>query len=147
MVQSLLEEFGGGGKEAEALGSSVVENKDAEIHLMGPTEAVCFRRGAAKLNYIAQDRGDIAYPSKEVSKKMAKPAVEDMIMLIRVVEYLRRYPRWAATYAWQSPPGSLFIQTAIGAAVLAPAGAHLAGWRCTAGIAFSAGRALNSWSR
>ena len=32
-------------------------------------------------------------------------------MLIRAVEYLRRYPRWVSTYHWQQAPGGLTIYT------------------------------------
>ena len=78
---------------------------------MTPEGAARFRRGAAKLNYIAQDRGDIAYTSKEISKRMARPEVGDEVMIVRAVEYLRRYPRWVSTYGWQSAPGGLTAYT------------------------------------
>ena len=78
---------------------------------MDDKQAARFRRGAAKLNYVAQDRGDMAYASKEVSKHMARPRVGDERALIRAVEYLRRYPRWVSRYLWQGAPGGLTVYT------------------------------------
>ena len=69
LVKGLLEEFGANGKSAETPGmpgaNKVVEDDEVEPVLMDPAQAARFRRGAAKLNYIAQDRSDVAYTSKE----------------------------------------------------------------------------------
>ena len=112
LVKGLVEEFGVGGRSAETPGmTKTAEDNLASPQLMTPAEAARFRRGAAKLNYIAQDRGDIAYASKEISKKMANPEDGDEKMLSRAVEYLRRYPRWVSCYAWQSNPGGLTVYT------------------------------------
>ena len=114
LIDGLLEEFGGNGKSAETPGVKNTEDSGVEGHprdLMVPSEAARFRRGAAKLNYIAQDRGDLAYASKEISKRMARPEVGDLKLVEGAVEYLRRYPRWVSSYAWQHPPGGLTVYT------------------------------------
>ena len=66
---------------------------DVEDHLeqMGPSEASRYRRGAAKLNYLSQDRVDIAFVSKEISRNMSSPKVGDDAMLKRVVRYLQQF--------------------------------------------------------
>ena len=92
LVKGLLEEYGTGNKCSETPGlpaaqkPEVVEGVDPV--LMDSSQAARFRRGAAKLNYIAQDRGDLAYASKEISKHMADPAVCDILPLKRLGRYL-----------------------------------------------------------
>ena len=76
---------------------------------MNPAEAARFRRGAAKLNYMAQDRADLAYASKEVSRHMAKPEQGDMNKLMRIIGYLRQFPRWVCSYPWQEAPRDLVV--------------------------------------
>ena len=109
LVRGLLEEYGEDGKDIETPGSK--EEKEVTEQPMSPQEAARFRRGAAKLNYVSQDRADLSYASKEVSRHMARPMVGDEAKLLRVIHYLRRYPRWVSTYAWQEPPGGLTIYT------------------------------------
>ena len=96
LVKGLLEEYGSGRKSAETPGlpgaAKLEKEEEVEAALMDSSQAARFRRGAAKLNYVAQDRGDVAYASKEMSKHMARPRLGDERMLIRAVEYLRSYP-------------------------------------------------------
>ena len=72
---------------------------------MEASEAARFRRGAAKANYLAQDRADLAYASKEVSRHMARPEKGDERNPLRIVSYIREHPRWLSTYQWQEAPG------------------------------------------
>ena len=55
--------------------------------------AARYRRSVAICNYLAQDRCDISYASKEVSRWMAQPRVEDEIKLKRLVRYLCHHRR------------------------------------------------------
>ena len=58
-VAALIEEFGLGeanGVEIPGIKADALEDVEA----MGKKEASLFRRGAAKLNYLSQDRVDIA---------------------------------------------------------------------------------------
>ena len=115
LIQGLLEEYASGSREAETPGLPMAHKLEKELGdeppLMDSAQAARFRRGAAKFNYIAQDRGDMAFASKEISKRMAKPRIGDERAIIRAVEYLRRYPRWIAAYLWQKAPGGLTIFT------------------------------------
>ena len=61
---------------------------------MKAAEASLYRRFAAKINYLSQDRPDIGYASKEVSRSMSKPIVGDEAKLKRVVRHLCKQPRW-----------------------------------------------------
>ena len=63
------------------------------------------------MNYLAQDRPDLGYASKEISRSMSRPQKGDMVKLKRAVRYLRAYPRWVVLYAWQQPTSALEVYT------------------------------------
>ena len=63
-----------------------------------PAEAAAYRRGTARMNYIAQDRADLSYASKELSRTMSKPVYGDVARLKRVIRYLFLNPRWVVVY-------------------------------------------------
>lgn len=65
--------------------------------------ATFYRRGVAKINYLAQDRGDLTFASKELSRCMSSPCESDLPGLRRVARYLKSHPTWDAKYAWQEP--------------------------------------------
>ena len=56
------------------------EKQDGKIE-MSPIEATKFRRGFAGVVYMAQDRLDLGYASKELAKKMARPKQGDEVAL------------------------------------------------------------------
>lgn len=60
---------------------------------MTATEATRFRRGVARVNYMAQDRCDLSVASKIMSQSMSNPLQGDDAMLKRVVWYILRFPR------------------------------------------------------
>ena len=103
LVKGLLEEYGSAGRRAETPGTK--EEAESSGEPMEGSEAARFRRGAAKVNYLAQDRADLAYASKEVSRHMARPEKGDERKLLRIVSYIREHPRWLSTYRWQEAPG------------------------------------------
>ena len=97
LVQGLLSEYDPDSKsEAETPGAKPEPESSEEP--MSSGDASRFRRGAAKLNYLAQDRVDMSCVSKEISRRMAKPCYGDEALLLRAVRYLRRYPQWVTSY-------------------------------------------------
>ena len=74
---------------------------DAE-ELLEATEARTFRALAARLNYLAQDRPDLQYAAKEVSRRMARPSHGDWKLLKRVGRYLVGAPRAVQSFEWQA---------------------------------------------
>ena len=76
---------------------------EEEAPEMEPRLATLYRRSAAKCNYVAQDRPDIAYAPKELNRSMAKPRKGDEIKLKRFARHLQKYPRCVLQYAWQEP--------------------------------------------
>ena len=151
LVKSILEEFGSSGKEVDTPGLPKGEKVELEegqepAAMDGPQDSK-FRRGAAKLNYGAQDRGDMAYASKDVSKRMAKPCLRDEKMLTTAIEYLRKHPRWVCMYEWQSPPKGFTIYTDSdwGGCTRTRRSTSGGGWPYMAHTASSRGQERNSW--
>ena len=102
--QILLEHFGfteesgaaafNGSREAK-------EETEEEEGAMEKSEATEFRGMVARLNYLAQDSPDLQYPSKEVSREMARPKVGAWKKLKKVVRYLLGRKAVVWQYRWQ----------------------------------------------
>ena len=76
------------------------ENKRQEggNEALDDKSATMFRRLAAMLNYMAQDRPDLSFASKEVSRCMAKPTQKDVVKLKRIIRYLSEAKRMHIKY-------------------------------------------------
>ena len=151
LVKSILEEFGSSGKEVDTpglpKGETVELEEGQEPAAMDGPQASNIRRGVAKLNYLAQDRGDMAYASKGVSKHMAKPCLRDKKMLTRAIEYLRKHPRWVCMYEWQSPTKgfTIYADSDWGGCTRTRRSTSGGGWPYMAHTASSRGQKRNSW--
>lgn len=66
-----------------------------------PKEAAQYRALAARLNYLALDRADVQFATKEVARHMASPSQGHLLLLKRVARYLLGAPRLVHTFAWQ----------------------------------------------
>ena len=55
----------------------------------------------ARANYLAVDRGDIAFCVKELARCMSSPSRQDWERLRRLAKYLRHEPRCVLWYAYQ----------------------------------------------
>ena len=84
----------------------------------------------------------MSYASKEVSRHMAKPEVGDMKKLLRVIGYLRQFPRWVCSYPWQEPPRDLIVYTDSDWG-----GCSRTRRSTSGGAAFHGGHCLVHWSR
>ena len=69
---------------------------------LGPREATQHRAMVARANYLAQDRTDIQYTVKELSRKFAEPCKADHKALKRLGRYLIGRERVRTLYRWQS---------------------------------------------
>ena len=76
---------------------------------LSPQEQKEYRRGAAMLNYVAQDRPDMPFAAKEVSRWMSAPTAGSAASFKRAVRYLRAQPRTRMWYEWQEPVSSLRV--------------------------------------
>ena len=67
------------------------------------SEATHYRMVAARANYLATDRTDIQFATKECCRGMATPQVQHLSSLKRLARYLLGKPRMIWKYAWQTP--------------------------------------------
>ena len=77
------------------------KNQEGDEEELGPMEATSYRGMSARANYLAQDRMDIQYAVKEISREMAKPTRGGMRKLKRLGRYLVGKPRVVTEYPWQ----------------------------------------------
>ena len=62
------------------------EWSDSDIKELDSRKASLYRALAARSNYMAQDRTDIRYSVKEVSRRMSKPRYCDWQALVRIAK-------------------------------------------------------------
>ena len=108
-VKILLEEWGmQNAKPLSSPGSALekpnARDKQREEEKLSPKESKDYRRAAARINYMALDRADLSYASKEASRGMANPTVGDCVRLKRILRYLQGHPRAINEFAWQELP-------------------------------------------
>jgi hypothetical protein len=88
--------------------AEIKEESDEKV----PEEEVKWYRGlAARCNYMTNDRPDMCYASKEMSRKMSSPGIVDVAKLRRVGKYLKSAPRVVQLFAWQNSGAELRVYT------------------------------------
>ena len=78
---------------------------------MTPSEQTRFRGTAARINFLAADRPDLQYASKETSRRMSCPTIGDWLLLKRVARYLVSHKRLVHTYEWQDEQPTVSVYT------------------------------------
>ena len=84
---------------------------DDEDELVG-RDATVYRALAARANYLAQDRSDIVYATKELTRQMSAPRNGDRRAMKRLARYLMKRPRVVTLYKYQTC--NKFIDTWVG---------------------------------
>ena len=74
-------------------------------------EATLYRGITARANYIAQDRMDIRYAVKEMSRHMAKPRRKDIAKIKRLARYLIGCPRMVQLFRRQKASKKIDVYT------------------------------------
>ena len=69
--------------------------------LMSPQDARRFRKAAATINYLAQDRPDLGVASSFCARSMANPRVGDEVRIKRCIRYLKGKPFLSIYYDQQ----------------------------------------------
>ena len=92
-----------GSNPVKTPGEAGRKGDEAENQELGKREAREFRGIAARATYLAQDRIDMQYAVKELSRGMAKPSEADMRRAKRLGRYLVGKARVVTEYPWQSP--------------------------------------------
>ena len=92
---------GGGEWPAE-----VVEWPEEEVvdEPLGPEDARTYRGVAARLNYVAPDRPDMAYAIEEAARDMSTPKQSSLAKLRKIGRYLIGKPRLVSKFKWQEWP-------------------------------------------
>ena len=92
----------GAAKPAAEVDAARSPQSDEDSPLTGD-EVGLFRSYAARANYLAMDRPDLAYPAKELCRRMKEPTKNDLVALRRIAQYLADSPRLVYTFVWQAP--------------------------------------------
>ena len=90
-----------------------LERFESTSFALTPDEATMYRALSARANYIAQDRPDIAFSTKELCREFAIPNKDSYVKLKRVCRYLVGLPRLVCNYHWQEEPDGVdtFVDT------------------------------------
>ena len=84
---------------------------DETNELLNYEEASEFRAQAARANYLAMDRPDIAFAAKECCRRMSAPTKADQGKIKRLARYLLGKPRLIYTYDWTDELGQTDVHT------------------------------------
>ena len=82
-----------------------------ESELLGSADARRYRAGAATVNYLSQDRPDLAVASCALARSMAAPRAGDVPRLKRVIRYLQQHPVGEHHFVWQEASQALTLWT------------------------------------
>ena len=76
-------------------------NRTSDYDELDDAQITRYRALVARANYLAVDRGDIAFCVKELPRCMSSPSRQDWDRLQRLARYLRHKPRCVLWYAYQ----------------------------------------------
>ena len=94
------------GREVE----EAINSENRLVHkVMNEIDAKRYRRGVARVNFMAQDRPDLSVSSRIMSQFMATPREGDEKLLKRVIRYLRKYPVSCSMFEWQERPKAITV--------------------------------------
>ena len=141
-VEEVVKALGlGESKAAVSPGVRETEQSAEDGEKLGASDTRWFRGLVAKLNFVAQDRPDIQYATKEVCREMSAPTVGGIRRLKRLARYLRGAPRMRLWYKRQKE------QIVVTAVVDADYGGCVETRRSTSGGVLKIGHhCVKSWS-
>eukprot|EP00974_Lingulodinium_polyedra_P102353 9911601-Lingulodinium_polyedra.AAC.1 len=73
--------------EVRAARAGLLRQKGEAAGSSDPLDAAAaslYRAGAARANYLALDRADLAFAAKELCRRMSSPTVADLVQLRRL---------------------------------------------------------------
>ena len=128
-------------KRSGAEATKKLEQLESVGHELNPKEATVFRALSARANYLARDRVDIAYNSKELCRDFAVPNQRSYNKLKRLVRHLVANPRLVYHYPWQDKPSGIkvYVDTDF-------AGCKATRRRTSGGVAMHGVHAVKHWS-
>jgi len=109
-AELLARDLAPSGPRVTTAGVKMEFKEEGEEELLEGIEIRQFRSGAARANYLAMDRPDISFATKELCRRMQAPT--DMAALRRVARYLKGEPRVVSFYEWQETGDlSVYVDT------------------------------------
>ena len=87
-------------------GSSEADDKEPD-----PSRTSRYKSVVARANYLAHDRPEIQYATKECARKMSKPTEKDWQKLKRLARFLKGHQRTTLHYEWQNPVDQVTAHT------------------------------------
>ena len=110
--------------------------------LLSEKDATRYRRGAARVNYMAQDRPDLSVASRVLSQGMSSPTSLDEARLKRAIRYLKSHPRCINFMPWQqnSPVLTLLVDSDW-------AGDKVSRKSCSGGCILHGNHLISHWSK
>lgn len=108
---------------------------------LAPEEATMFRTLAARANFLAQDRPDVAFATKELCREFSVPNRNSFATLKRLVRYLVGTQRLVYEFKAQPLPGHVDVFTDTGFAGCKKTS------RSTSGGVIMGGHTARHWSR
>ena len=85
----------------------VEDNEDSTDPELGHEETPMFRTVGARLNYLSQERPDIAFATMKLCSKMSRPDAQDLEDMKRVGRFLVGRLRVGCLFEWQAHPSAL----------------------------------------
>ena len=100
-------------ENARAIGTPAEPNVNVDENdaALEGSQATAYRSIAARCNYLALDRGDIQFATKQCCKAMAKPTKSAWAKLRRIGRYLIGRPIYISLFRWQNVKGRLDVYT------------------------------------
>ena len=89
-------------------GEEVVLGDEGDDCPLEAAETALFRATAARANYLALDRPEVAFAAKELCRRMSEPRRRDKVALQRLCRYLLGAPR--LVYRYRPVPADLPLQ-------------------------------------
>ena len=106
-VQFLLESLAIESNSKTLITPGSTDVKPLEGNRLTAEQSTMFRAHVARAIYLSQDRTDIQFAVKELSRSMATPHSNDLLNLERLGRYLLANPRVITNYKYQSQTNSL----------------------------------------
>ena len=85
--------------------------KEERVKKLNPVDATRYRAITARGIYLAQDRSDIQYAVKEISRHQQNPTNENWEAIKRFGRYLVGKTRYTTEYKYQRNPGKMICYT------------------------------------
>ena len=114
-AEVLVKEVGATDLSSVVTPGSKIRAEDLEGERAKPLDAERagrFRALAARANYLALDRPDIAFSAKECCRRMSNPRCVDWDALVRIGRYLKGHSRAVYLFPWQEEqPLTAFVDS------------------------------------